>query len=524
MARMCPECGFRIHGEPSFCPQDGVALVADPMVGRMLGSSRVEELLGLGAMGTVYQGRHIELGRPTAVKLLRAAQARGAPELVQRFKAEARAVSQLESPYTVRLYEFGSTPEGDLYLTMEMLEGRNLQECIDREGPQPAERVAAWAAMAARSLAEAHRKDIVHRDLKPGNLILGRDDRNQEIVRVVDFGIARLQGANLSHPGMVVGTPGYMAPEQIEGHAAVDGRADIYALGVCLYELLTGHNPFIAAELTRTLARQLRLMPQPPTSKWHVPDWFSELVMSMLAKKPEGRPQTMEAVGEVLERGLADERMEAEHRKLEAAKADLLERRRALHLDQARLFEHQSVPPELGKGRMFSLAELEAETAVDVDLSPDGQGHWRLDCPSCKTHFGVTDRELRGRVLSVRCDECRQLLRLEHPDLVFTAGWFTFVDDERVGPMSLATLGELRRRGRLKDDDKVWSKLLSDWQKVSEVAALRPKRVRAHRCEGGFELNCPRCTAGFRFLHMNGRPKPLKCPECSDRFEAVAEG
>src|SRR5581483_5069862 len=198
-------------------------------------------LLGQGGMGAVYRGRDPELERPVAVKVM----LDSTPDFVARFRREAQSIARLTHANIVQVYDFGVDGEGNPYFVMELIDGTPLDKIIrDRGRLAPADAVN-LARQAAEGLAAAHRAGIVHRDVKPSNLIV--DGRGG--VKLVDFGIARVReggGAQLTNAAALMGTPGYMAPEQAAGGKPVDHRADIYALGLTLYEMLAGHPPFQA--------------------------------------------------------------------------------------------------------------------------------------------------------------------------------------------------------------------------------------------------------------------------------------
>ena len=305
-------CGRATTGtEPSFKQLDGVAPAASTtpdLVGREIGGRyRVLAKLGEGGMGAVYRGEQISLKRSVAIKVLRPELSRD-PGLVRRFNAEAELVAKLSHPHTVNIYDFGQDADGALFIAMEMLEGRSLRQAMTQDGPLPPWRALGIAAQIAGSLADAHRHGIVHRDLKPDNVMLTERGRDKDVVRVLDFGIAKMRDENrqtvnaMTRAGDLVGTPQYMAPEQIRGET-VDGRTDVYALGAMLYEMLTGRLPFEAPTVMAILSKHLLDNPEPPTRRrpdLGLPPVLDGLVMAALAKDPAQRPPTMERFGEDL--------------------------------------------------------------------------------------------------------------------------------------------------------------------------------------------------------------------------------
>jgi serine/threonine-protein kinase len=233
-------------------------------------------LLGAGGMGAVYEARHKLIGRRCAVKLLHPQYARQAPMLT-RFQREARAAASLENEHIAAVTDFGFAGDGVPFLVMERLEGEDLAALLAREGPQPVARAVALVAQACRGLAAAHANDIVHRDLKPANLFLTRRSDGADLVKVLDFGIAKLldadeTGAAITGTGKLLGTACYMPPEQAKGESDIDHRADIYALGAILYELVTAtkahpgtnYNAVLFHILTQTVAPLRGLRPDLP--------------------------------------------------------------------------------------------------------------------------------------------------------------------------------------------------------------------------------------------------------------------
>ncbi len=279
---------------------------------RVMGSYRLEELLGEGGMGEVWRASHRMLARPAAIKLIRTerlAQVTGdeAKTLLQRFDLEAQVTASLTSPHTVALYDFGVTEEGTFYYVMELLHGLDAESLVERFGPVPAGRCVALLAQACDSLEEAHGRGVIHRDIKPANLHVGRMGRRWDMVKVLDFGLVLREGvagraeARLTAPDQVGGTPAFMAPEMVLGRA-VDGRADLYALGCVAYWLLTGTMVFEGRTSLEVIMRHVDAVPVPPSQRTDlpVPRELEELVLACLAKDPAARPADASA----LRRGL----------------------------------------------------------------------------------------------------------------------------------------------------------------------------------------------------------------------------
>jgi serine/threonine-protein kinase len=315
---ICPHCGVEIGAGARFCgacgkatlptesdPHIPLAQVAELAGKEIAGRYRILTKLGEGGMGAVYRGEQISLRRSVAVKLLRA-ELSANPVLLRRFSAEAEAVAKLSHPNTVNVYDFGQDTDGSLFIAMELIEGRSLRSAIAEEGPFAPPRALHIAAQVAASLADAHAHSIVHRDLKPDNVMLQDRGRHKDVVRVLDFGIAKLRDDSratqqaMTQAGDMLGTPQYMAPEQIKGEA-IDGRTDIYALGCMLYEMVTGRMPFEAPTIMAMLSKHLIEAPVPPSQRR--PDLglspaIDQLVLAAMAKEPGRRPPTMEQYGE----------------------------------------------------------------------------------------------------------------------------------------------------------------------------------------------------------------------------------
>jgi serine/threonine protein kinase/Flp pilus assembly protein TadD len=272
--------------------------VGDSLVGTTLGAYRVEQLLGSGGMGEVYRGTHEVLGRAVAIKTLKPSIAAD-NKSVERFFAEARAVNLIRHENIVEVTDLVVEPSGRKYLVMELLDGHTLGQLMRDVGPLAPARSVRIAGQIASAIAAAHDQDIIHRDLKPDNVFLIRRAGMSEYVKVLDFGVARLRpdlsGVDATMSGMLIGTPAYMAPEQARGERALIGvGADIYALGVILFHMLTGRLPFGGTSLTEVLVGHQVHEPPPVRSLvTKVPPALAELVARTLAKRPQERPATM---------------------------------------------------------------------------------------------------------------------------------------------------------------------------------------------------------------------------------------
>ncbi len=275
---------------------------SDPLVGTTLaGAYHIVERIGSGGMALVYRARQIAVGRDVAVKVVRESTGRAlGPVLVERFRREALVTSRLSHPNTVRLIDFGEDRHGRLYLVLELLRGRPLVDLLAEEGALPPARAAHIGAQICRALADAHEQGVVHRDLKPENVFVGDYQGEKDVVKVMDFGLARLVSGEtpglparrLTATGIAVGTPLFMSPEQRRGLEATPA-SDLYSVGVMLYELLTGHVPFTGASLEAIHAGHLNEAPPPLALEGLPADelvLWQDLVASLLSKDPADRP------------------------------------------------------------------------------------------------------------------------------------------------------------------------------------------------------------------------------------------
>jgi len=260
-----------------------------------LGQYTLEEKLGEGGMGMVYRASHFMMRRPTAIKLLPLEKA-GRASLV-RFEREVQQTARLTHPNTITIYDYGRTPDGVFYYAMELLDGASLEAVVELDGPQPPGRVVRVMEMVAGGLAEAHKLGIIHRDIKPANIFLCRQGGEFDIAKVLDFGLVKVvegsEDANVTHDGVVTGTPQYLAPEALIDPDSIDGRSDLYALGAVGYYLLTGEQVFTGS-IVEVCGHHLHTEPIPPSERLgrELPYEIEAVVMECLAKKPEDRPQS----------------------------------------------------------------------------------------------------------------------------------------------------------------------------------------------------------------------------------------
>ncbi|PKN55549.1 MAG: serine/threonine protein kinase, partial [Deltaproteobacteria bacterium HGW-Deltaproteobacteria-14] len=314
-ARFCPLCETRL--DAAVCPVDQVptvrtdfdsAALDDPSLGSVIaGRFKVERLLGQGATGRVYAGVQLSVERPVALKLLQPHHARDRHH-VRRFYREARAATRLESPHIVRVYDFGVDDETRTpFIAMELLGGETLRDRLRRDGPMTPQAAAGVGAQLARALVAFAGAGIVHRDLKPANIMLVPGSGGAEVVKVTDFGVAKDLGDHDTEPltqrGAAVGTPAYMAPEQVTG-GPVSAQTDLYALGCVLHELVTGRPPFAhdgrAELLVDHLLTPVAPLPSPLPTGAPAPPELAALLARLLAKAPGDRPESAVAVAAAL--------------------------------------------------------------------------------------------------------------------------------------------------------------------------------------------------------------------------------
>jgi len=280
-----PPCGAQ---DLPFSLDDG-----DLPPGSRVGEYVIEGTLAAGGCGTVYSAMHRMLGRRVAVKLLHRALATSA-EMVERFVREARVVNQIRSPQIVDVYDLSTLPDGRPYMVMELLRGNSLRALLERRGRLTAAEALAILTPVCQALQAAHEAGIVHRDLKASNVMVVKEGDVPE-VKLLDFGIAKLirtDGApGLTSAGQRLGTPYAMSPEQIRG-GPIDGRADVYALGVLLYQLLTGQVPFLSDDVTDLERLHLESPPPRPSLRAPVAPALDRLVVMTLSKEPANRPQS----------------------------------------------------------------------------------------------------------------------------------------------------------------------------------------------------------------------------------------
>jgi len=288
----CPLCERSFPEALEQCPDDGARLVRltqqeVDLVGTTFdGRFEILGLLGDGGMGAVYKARELEKGREVAVKVIRT-ELTNDIDVAKRFLREAKVSSRLAHPNTVTVYDYGQTKDGVLFLSMELLDGRTLEEVLTSEGRVAPARAGMIGTQIFDALSGAHKQGVVHRDLKPSNIMLVKNDAGEELVKVLDFGLAKSLGSDFNTTaGFLMGTPAYLAPEIIL-RGEVNFASDLYAVGVLLFEILSGHVPFEDEEIPAVLMAHAH-RPPPPLPP-DVPEALADLVFQLLSKKPGDR-------------------------------------------------------------------------------------------------------------------------------------------------------------------------------------------------------------------------------------------
>lgn len=299
--KICPVCSREYADSVKFCPNDGQTLrsaaPASDLVGQIVADRyHVTRKLGEGGMGQVYLAEHVKMGRRSAIKVMNPAMVHD-PDAVARFNREAANASRITHPNVCTIYDFGETGDGLIYLAMEFIEGEPLTDLLKREVALPTVRAVQIFTQVADALQAAHDLGIVHRDLKPDNIMLARGRSGGDVVKVVDFGIAKAIGGDdsqkVTRTGLVVGTPDFMSPEQLAGDK-VDGRSDVYALALVLYKMLTGKLPFEATTVQETMVKRLTDIPitlAVVRPDLRFPPGLQETLDAALARDPSDRYQ-----------------------------------------------------------------------------------------------------------------------------------------------------------------------------------------------------------------------------------------
>jgi serine/threonine protein kinase/tetratricopeptide (TPR) repeat protein len=313
--KYCPQCKTSYPHDQRFCTNDGVTLtLQDPynLLGRALVDKyRLDALVGMGGMGAVYSAFHLSTERQVAIKILLPNLAIGNPRLLELFGREAKVVGRLRHQNIVDIIDAGVTPDGIAYIAMEWLEGRTLDEEIQRNSPLSFQRISEILRQVAEALQESHSQHIIHRDLKPSNIFLVKRASGRDQVKVVDFGISKTLGDTGASPvSSVMGTPQYASPEQFRLGENIDGRTDIYSLGVVLFQMLTNALPFTDTTISALIHKHLNDPPPPLRSlRPDIPPAVEDLIGRMLAKQPADRPQRVGDIPDLFDEALTSGRV-----------------------------------------------------------------------------------------------------------------------------------------------------------------------------------------------------------------------
>lgn len=385
----------------------------DPLVGfRLDGRYTLEQVIGEGATGRVYRARQETTGRQVAVKLLREELLRDEAS-VRRFQREARAACRINHPNAIIVHDFGRSPQGHCFLVTELIEGETLRQRLDRDGPPPPERALWLFCEVLAGVQAAHEQGVVHRDLHPGNIFLCRSPSGEERVKVFDFGGARILDATLDTDVTGVGqldlrqilmSIRYLSPERLQRDRQPDPRGDVYALGLILFELCTGHYPFQAADPLQVMAMHLR-EPPPPMHLLAPSRSFSPalqgLVMAMLAKDPLLRPRDAGEVAQRLRAAMERETLIAVHESEMVPEPELEMEMEAMPADESEA-ETLPIPQTATEPPLQAPVEAGWAGAPDrtlVDLQPVGVAPVRALPPEAPSDPGVRVAQRRPSAL-----------------------------------------------------------------------------------------------------------------------------
>jgi serine/threonine protein kinase len=306
--KYCPNCQKTYPADYNVCPADqtGLQSAHELQPGMIIRNKyQILERIGVGGMGVVYKARHLTFNEVCAIKIVNDVIA-GDANFLQRFQKEAVVTRKLRHPNAVRVDDFDYTDDGRPFIVMELVEGKNVGEILQEQGPFRVPRAVRITMQVARALGVAHKLGVVHRDIKPGNILLTTDEQGQETAKVLDFGIAKLREAvgdansGMTMTGMVVGTPLYMSPEQFmgkKGDGEIDGRTDLYSLGVVLYQMVTAQLPFEGDTLYSLMMQHMQGTVKPPREvvpELNIPESLSRVILKAIDKSREQRFQTAE--------------------------------------------------------------------------------------------------------------------------------------------------------------------------------------------------------------------------------------
>jgi len=298
--KKCPQCGKEFETSNTLCPEDGAVLqnADDSLIGKVLADKyRIESLISQGGMGSVYRATHVLMDKTVAVKVLHPSLAAD-DRIVARFSREAKATSRISHPHALSVTDFGESSDGTVFLVMEYLSGRTLKDVIKQDGPLSLPRAVEIFRQISSGLDAAHAQGVVHRDLKSDNIMLVDIESETDWAKVLDFGIAKLQepadhDEALTAPNLIIGTPQYMSPEQCSQSDSIDHRADIYSLGIILFEMLSGHVPFSGESHTAIMMKHLQEVPPSILDERRdIPVGIDAVISRALSKNPGDRFET----------------------------------------------------------------------------------------------------------------------------------------------------------------------------------------------------------------------------------------
>jgi tRNA A-37 threonylcarbamoyl transferase component Bud32 len=311
--QVCLECGAEYDDDKLVCSKDGSNLskVLDKLKAGDMFAERyeIQKTLGAGGMSTVYLANHVLMNKLMAVKLLHDHLAADV-SAVQRFQREAQTVTLLSHPNILAVHDFGLSPDGLAYLVMDYIDGASLQEYIALKKTIHWQKACQFFLQICSGLQHAHIKGVVHRDLKPGNIMMTKDDQQKYVLKIVDFGLAKICGDDsaqrLTLTGEIFGSPLYMSPEQCQGNV-LDHRSDIYAMGIIMYETITGKPPFRGKNIVETFQKQIIEPPPPIEEELAVPAKLANIIYQSLAKDADDRPQSASEISEAINQVLSQQ-------------------------------------------------------------------------------------------------------------------------------------------------------------------------------------------------------------------------
>jgi serine/threonine protein kinase len=372
--RTCLLCQKEYAGDITTCPDDGTALAqltGDELIGKMFAERyEIIEPIGGGGMGKVYKAKHLLMNRIVAIKVLRK-DVIATAETLKRFRVEAQATSALSLPNILAVYDFGISAEGQAYMVMDYLDGRGLNDILERERKLSIERALAIFIQICQGLAHAHSKGIIHRDIKPGNIMIVNWEGQSDFVKIVDFGIAKLlnedsDSVNLTRTGEVFGSPLYMSPEQWKGHK-LDHRTDIFSLGCIMYRALSGQTVFQTENAFDAMYKQVHEVPVPLCTLCpEIPADLGQVVMKAIAKDPDSRYQSMSDLRIALEqvRDAIDPNLSGAQNTVISPSAAAPDAVSALRVVSAPDVVSDAVSPLNRSGSLKTLGSLNAAAAI----------------------------------------------------------------------------------------------------------------------------------------------------------------